>query len=113
MSTEVDIAFLGVWSVNFFLFNLVDGSLTFTCRDTVESVGWIPKTKPFAASASIVRYFRHALALDERRAKFKANTWNYMTSDEDGLDGKNPANLVPSDVKEVRSHITNSCYSHH
>ncbi|KAJ7720871.1 hypothetical protein DFH07DRAFT_907066 [Mycena maculata] len=56
-SIDVDIEFLGVW-------------------DTVNSVGLIPKRLPFTTSNTIVRTFRHALSLDERRAKFKANLWN-------------------------------------
>jgi len=56
-SIDVDIEFLGVW-------------------DTVNSVGLIPRRLPFTTSNNIVRTFRHAIALDERRAKFKANTWN-------------------------------------
>ncbi|KAG2009453.1 hypothetical protein CC2G_012389 [Coprinopsis cinerea AmutBmut pab1-1] len=55
-SIEVDIEFLGVW-------------------DTVNSVGIFPRRLPFSKSNTIVRTFRHAIALDERRAKFKANTW--------------------------------------
>ncbi|KAK7464832.1 hypothetical protein VKT23_006039 [Stygiomarasmius scandens] len=56
-SREVAIEFIGVW-------------------DTVDSVGIIPKQLPFTGSNRIVRTFRHALSLDERRAKFKANMWN-------------------------------------
>ncbi|RXW23141.1 hypothetical protein EST38_g2693 [Candolleomyces aberdarensis] len=56
-SIDVEIEFLGVW-------------------DTVNSVGIIPRRLPFTTSNTIVRTFRHAIALDERRAKFKANTWN-------------------------------------
>jgi len=56
-SIDVDIEFLGVW-------------------DTVNSVGLVPRRLPFTTSNDIVRTFRHAVALDERRAKFKANTWN-------------------------------------
>ncbi|KAF8879289.1 hypothetical protein BD779DRAFT_1447039 [Infundibulicybe gibba] len=56
-SIDVDIEFIGVW-------------------DTVNSVGLIPKRLPFTTSNSSVKTFRHALALDERRAKFKANHWN-------------------------------------
>lgn len=48
-------------------------------RDTVSSVGIIPRKLPFTTSNTLVRTFRHALALDERRAKFKANTWNRPT----------------------------------
>ncbi|KAF8879252.1 hypothetical protein BD779DRAFT_1402350, partial [Infundibulicybe gibba] len=56
-SVDVDIEFIGVW-------------------DTVNSVGLIPKHLPFTSSNQSVRTFRHALALDERRAKFKVNHWN-------------------------------------
>lgn len=48
-------------------------------RDTVDSVGLIPKRLPFTTSNTIVRTFRHAVSLDERRAKFKANLWNRPT----------------------------------
>jgi len=54
---DVTIDFLGVW-------------------DTVDSVGLIPKRLPFTASNTIVRTFRHAIALDERRGKFRPNLWN-------------------------------------
>ncbi|KAJ7174136.1 hypothetical protein C8R43DRAFT_943752 [Mycena crocata] len=56
-SNDVHIDFIGVW-------------------DTVDSVGLIPKRLPFTTSNTIVRTFRHAISLDERRAKFKANLWN-------------------------------------
>ncbi|THH20515.1 hypothetical protein EW146_g858 [Bondarzewia mesenterica] len=55
-SVDVEIEFLGVW-------------------DTVASVGLIPHRLPFTASNTAVRYFRHAISLDEHRAKFKANHW--------------------------------------
>ena len=45
-------------------------------RDTVDSVGFFPKRLPFTTSNTIVRTFRHAISLDERRAKFRANFWN-------------------------------------
>ncbi|KAI9444606.1 hypothetical protein H4582DRAFT_2108483 [Lactarius indigo] len=44
--------------------------------DTVCSVGLIPHTLPFTHSNTAVRYFRHAISLDEHRAKFKANHWH-------------------------------------
>lgn len=46
-------------------------------RDTVASVGFIPRAAlPFSSSSNpSVRHFRQALALDEHRAKFKANHW--------------------------------------
>ena len=45
-------------------------------RDTVNSVGLIPRALPFTTSNTVVNTFRHAISLDERRAKFKANLWN-------------------------------------
>lgn len=62
-SVDVSIEFIGVW-------------------DTVDSVGLIPKRLPFTTSNTIVRTFRHAVALDERRSKFKANLWNRPNDDE-------------------------------
>lgn len=43
--------------------------------DTVSSLGWAfdPKTFPNTARMPSVRKIRHALALDERRAKFRTN----------------------------------------
>lgn len=65
-SVDVDIEFIGVW-------------------DTVDSVGMIPKRLPFTTSNTIVHTFRHAVSLDERRAKFKANLWNRPTPAEEKL----------------------------
>ncbi|KAG8916610.1 hypothetical protein FRC00_014627, partial [Tulasnella sp. 408] len=44
--------------------------------DTVSSVGFFSRHLPFTASNTIVKTFRHALALDEHRAKFKPNPWH-------------------------------------
>lgn len=41
-------------------------------RDTVNSVGLIPRRLPFTKRNPIIGTFRHAVALDERRAMFKA-----------------------------------------
>ncbi|KAG6828485.1 hypothetical protein H0H87_001826 [Tephrocybe sp. NHM501043] len=65
-SSPVTIEFLGVW-------------------DTVDSVGIFPKRLPFTTSNTIVRTFRHAIALDERRAKFKPNLWNRPNDTEQTL----------------------------
>ena len=54
-------------------------------RDTVDSVGILPRRLPFTTSNTIVRTFRQALALDERRASFKANSWNYPSDHESKL----------------------------
>ncbi|KAJ1309349.1 hypothetical protein OPQ81_006128 [Rhizoctonia solani] len=58
--------------------------------DTVNSVGIIPRELPFAKTNYLIRVFRHAVALDERRAKFKANMWGRATEEEEklGADGK-------------------------
>ncbi|EEB99560.1 hypothetical protein MPER_00743, partial [Moniliophthora perniciosa FA553] len=63
-------------------------SMTLTLNslaDTVNSVGLIPKRLPFTTSNTIVRTFRHAVSLDERRAKFKANHWNRPQAHEEKL----------------------------
>ena len=54
-------------------------------RDTVNSVGLIPHSLPFTTSNTVVCTFRHAIALDERRAKFKANLWNRPEEHEEFL----------------------------
>ncbi|CAE6482247.1 unnamed protein product [Rhizoctonia solani] len=57
-SRDVEIEFMGVW-------------------DTVSSVGLIfPRHLPFTKSNPIVKTFRHAVSLDERRAKFKHHLWH-------------------------------------
>lgn len=48
----------------------------------MNSVGIIPRRLPFSASNTLVRTFRHAIALDERRAKFKVNHWSRATQEE-------------------------------
>ncbi|KAJ7133376.1 hypothetical protein C8R44DRAFT_23113 [Mycena epipterygia] len=76
-SNSVHIDFLGVW-------------------DTVDSVGLIPKRLPFTTSNTIVRTFRHAVSLDERRAKFKANLWNWPSDQEKKLGIHTPLNTPPA-----------------
>ncbi|EKM79596.1 hypothetical protein AGABI1DRAFT_59288 [Agaricus bisporus var. burnettii JB137-S8] len=61
--SDVTIDFIGVW-------------------DTVDSVGIFPKRLPFTTSNGIVRVFRHAISLDERRSKFKTNLWSRSHPDE-------------------------------
>ena len=68
-------------------------------RDTVDSVGIIPKRLPFTTSNTIVHTFRHAVSLDERRAKFKTNLWNRPTKTEVKL-GKE-SNIVPLERAET------------
>ena len=61
----------------------------------MNSVGLISRRLPFTTSNGIVRTLRHAVALDERRAKFKVNLWNrphdkgtMLGIDEQGLESK-------------------------
>ena len=74
-SIDVDIHFVGVWLA---FFNVYPSPFL-TCiyfRDTVNSVGLIRRRLPFTASNTVISVFRHAISLDERRAKSKANLWN-------------------------------------
>ncbi|KAG6864997.1 hypothetical protein C0991_005732 [Blastosporella zonata] len=74
-------------------------------RDTVDSVGLIPRRLPFSTSNTIVRTFRHAVSLDERRAKFKANLWNRPNAHEAalGVQGQKPeVPVVASSVATER-----------
>ena len=72
-----------------------------TCnRDTVNSVGLFSRRLPFTTNNPIVRTLRHAIALDERRAKFKANHWN-PPEPEPAAPGAKPQ--VSSPVQETAS----------
>ncbi|KAK4698570.1 hypothetical protein P7C70_g7703, partial [Phenoliferia sp. Uapishka_3] len=56
-SRSADIHFVGVW-------------------DTVASVGAvIPRSLPFANGAEAIKFFRHAVSLDERRSRFPVQLW--------------------------------------
>ncbi|KAJ7028390.1 hypothetical protein C8F04DRAFT_1119191 [Mycena alexandri] len=86
-SIDVDIEFVGVW-------------------DTVSSVGLLPKRLPFTTSNTIVRTFRHAVSLDERRAKFSPNLWNRPNATEQTLsisDNKGPPKS-PHHSKKMSQH---------
>ncbi|KAG8962707.1 hypothetical protein FRC00_008945 [Tulasnella sp. 408] len=77
LGTHCPIEFLGLW-------------------DTVSSVGLVTSRHlPFSASNSAVKTVRHALALDERRTKFRHNPW-YGTAREEGVE-------PPSFLREVVS----------
>lgn len=61
-------------------------------RDTVCSVGVVPHSHPYTSVNYGVKYFRHALALDERRARFRPNVWDEATLErEQDLDVDEPA----------------------
>lgn len=95
-SVDVKIEFIGVW-------------------DTVNSVGLIPRRLPFTTSNTIVRTFRHAVALDERRSKFKANHWNRPTDKEAvlGTDGQKPKDARPKPVKQQTLKAMERQFSEH
>ena len=81
-SIDVDIEFVGVWYVLSLPSHLHPSQSHTPLRDTVNSVGIIPRRLPFTTSNTIVRTFRHAVSLDEHRAKFKANLWNRPNEEE-------------------------------
>lgn len=57
--TNVQVYFVGLW-------------------DCVASVGIIPRKLPFSKTpTNSIRYFRHAMALDEHRSKFKVCQWKH------------------------------------
>jgi uncharacterized protein (DUF2235 family) len=55
------------------------------CRDTVASVGLVLKRLPFTESNASVKYFRHAISLDEHRSKFHPSFWHHSTGEDDKL----------------------------
>ncbi|CUA73229.1 putative protein YEL023C [Saccharomyces cerevisiae S288c] [Rhizoctonia solani] len=77
--------------------------------DTVNSVGIIPRELPFVKSNYVIRVFRHAVALDEHRAKFKANLWGRSTEAEEklGEDGKKKVYHREKTKGGVWSYVTN------
>ncbi|TFK69782.1 hypothetical protein BDN72DRAFT_767566 [Pluteus cervinus] len=81
-SRPVKVEFVGVW-------------------DTVSSVGIIPRYHRNTSINYAVKYVRHALALDERRARFRPITWNQPTPDnEQDIDVDEPAMQDKTDRDE-------------
>lgn len=74
-SVDVRVDFLGAWYLSEFLLALPLENNALR-RDSVCSVGVIPHTLPFTNSNSAIRYFRHAMALDESRAAYQVNHWH-------------------------------------
>ncbi|THH13472.1 hypothetical protein EW146_g6748 [Bondarzewia mesenterica] len=73
------------------------------CRDTVASVGIVPRTLPFVGTNDAIRYFRHALALDERRTKFMPSY--YIQSAERGQPSQDQAPAQPPPARKHTSHV--------
>ncbi|KAG8967736.1 hypothetical protein FRC03_009429 [Tulasnella sp. 419] len=79
-SIDVVIDFMGLW-------------------DTVDSVGVLyTRRLPFTSSNNLVRIFRHALSLDERRARYQPNLWHREA----------PNAEAAKHDREAGSHIKNS-----
>ena len=76
-SIDVKVEILGVWFVVYPSLRKasIDGFFLVS-RDTVGAVGLIPRRLPFTTSNTHVRYFRHAISLDERRVRFMPNFWH-------------------------------------
>ncbi|KAI1852717.1 hypothetical protein JX265_003205 [Neoarthrinium moseri] len=66
--------------------------------DCVASVGFIPRKLPFSKSpTNSIRHFRHAMALDEHRAKFKVCQWQQQNPGDDShLKRRETVDLTPS-----------------
>ncbi|KAI0658451.1 hypothetical protein C8Q70DRAFT_196246 [Cubamyces menziesii] len=77
-SIDVDIDFIGVW-------------------DTVSSVGLFPHRLPFTTSNRAIRTFRHAIALDERRARFQVSLYKHPSKKE-AERGTHPGDMPRSDT---------------
>ncbi|KAF8330655.1 hypothetical protein F5887DRAFT_1178523 [Amanita rubescens] len=94
-SVDVPVEFLGVW-------------------DTVDSVGFIPKRLPFTTSNTIVRTFRHAVSLDERRSKFKMDLWSTPTEDEQKLANQKPEHFqeLQKQHEEDKKHSARLAHEH-
>ena len=62
--------------------------------DTVSSVGWVynPVTLQATSTNPSVRFVRHAIAIDERRAFFRQNMWGRLKPED---------NAIQQDVKQV------------
>ncbi|KAI0423870.1 hypothetical protein F5Y09DRAFT_326171 [Xylaria sp. FL1042] len=77
--TEVNVYFLGLF-------------------DCVASVGFFPRKLPFSKTATnTVHYFRHAMALDEHRAKFKVCHWeNEQTDTTPDMKRRETVDLTPA-----------------
>ncbi|KAI0858064.1 hypothetical protein F4860DRAFT_327335 [Xylaria cubensis] len=84
--TDVDVYFLGLF-------------------DCVASVGFFPRKLPFSKTATnTVRYFRHAMALDEHRAKFKVCHWDNDQPDPKEMPRRETVDLTPSG--RLRRHLS-------
>ncbi|TFK34717.1 hypothetical protein BDQ12DRAFT_726584 [Crucibulum laeve] len=86
---NVKVEFMGVW-------------------DTVASVGLVMRrTLPFTNSNESIKTFRHALSLDERRAKFRPNHYHRPAPNENAA-SRDPESASPIFCLPLPSHSSNS-----
>ncbi|KZS92264.1 hypothetical protein SISNIDRAFT_429507 [Sistotremastrum niveocremeum HHB9708] len=71
--------------------------------DTVASVGIISRELPFAASNHAIATFRHALSLDERRVKFKANHFHNEPDISDATETKIKENQIGGTLNQTQA----------
>ena len=79
-----------------------------TLRDTVSSVGIIPRVSPYTSVNYGIKTFRHALALDERRSRFRPNVWSEVTpgrEQELDVDIPEPAGIPPKAKRDNWAYI--------
>lgn len=76
-------------------------------RDTVASVGIIPRELPFVANNSAITYFRHALALDEHRAKFIPNFYHSSKREQEDLWAEQQASKTRPSATPMASAVSN------
>ena len=81
------------------------------CRDTVSSVGFIQRILPFTVSNTTIRFFRHAISLDERRARFQPN-YCIRVSDSD-QEGAKPGDIPWSFKRRPFYHRNRDDYNEH
>jgi uncharacterized protein (DUF2235 family) len=55
--------------------SIIPSEIYLSHRDTVSSVGLFPQTHPYSSLNYNVKCFRHALALDEWRTRFRPHLW--------------------------------------
>jgi uncharacterized protein (DUF2235 family) len=86
-SINVDIEFVGVW-------------------DTVDAVGLIPRRLPFTQVNDNIKYFRHAMSLDEHRIRFVPSTWYRSTAHDHtkGIKKHEMPRSKPHDLSDHKTH---------
>jgi uncharacterized protein (DUF2235 family) len=78
--------------------------------DTVSSVGMLGRKLPFAATNYGIRIFRHAMALDEHRARFKVAHWTKTIEEAHDHEEDDETSSTPSWMK--RGKRMQKCHGH-